>query len=146
MRSMLILVCACFSFSFFGTANASDHEEFDQLFSRWTTAFNHKNLAVTCALFANNVSANYRGVPRKNYTSICAGFKKIFHDPRRQYHYQYRLHQVYRSQDLAAVRITWYLKMLEKGKKLVQVQDEGIDVLQRKQGQWQIVNYLAYEV
>lgn len=145
MRLTLILVCFIF-FLLSGVAHASDREEFEQLFSQWTTAFNHKRLTETCALFAKNVSANYRGIPRKNYTAICASFKKLFNDPNKQYHYQYRLHQIYRAEDLAAVRVTWYLKVLEKNKHLERVQDEGLDVLQKKHGHWQIVNYLAYQI
>ena len=116
MRFVATLVCFCVLLAIGAAAHASDRQELTQLFSHWTTAFNHKDLSATCALFAKNVSANYRGVPRKNYASICAGFKKIFHNSNTQYRYQFRLHQIYRAQDLAAVRITWYLQILEKGK------------------------------
>jgi len=144
--SVTLLVFSCIFLMVSEAANASDRDEFTALFEHWTTAFNHKDLSATCALFAKNVSANYRGTPRKNYASICGGFKKIFHDPNKQYRYQFRLHQIYRSQNLAAVRITWYLQMLEKGKSLVHTQDEGLDVMRKNQGQWQIVNYVGYQV
>lgn len=120
------------------------HSTFEKIFSDWTAAFNRKDVAKSCALFAKSVVANYQGVPPKNYNSICAGFKKIFQSPLR-YQYSFKLHQVYLEENLAAVRVTWFLRVYEKGRLKSITQDEGIDIFQKnKAGQWQIVNYLSY--
>lgn len=122
-----------------------DRAEFTQVFTRWTNAFNRREEAASCGLFSPRVVANYRGVPQKNYTSICDGFKKIFQDKNKNYHYRFVLHDIYRAGDLAAVRITWYLQVNEDGKAVSSTQDEGIDVLEKSPtGKWEIVNYLAY--
>ena len=127
------------------TSTEKDTALFQSLFTDWTKAFNQKDLEKSCALFAKNMVGNYRGIPQKDYSSICEGFKKIFQEANKQYQYQFKLHQVYRSQNLAAVRITWYLTITENGKEISKIQDEGMDILeQNAEGKWQIVNYLAY--
>lgn len=128
-------------------SDARDVAMFHTLFTHWTDAFNRKDLAQSCALFAKNVVADYRGYPERNYSSICDGFKKIFREANYRYHYRFKLHSVYRSENLAAVRITWYLSLYENGKKISESQDEGMDVFEKnKLGKWQIINYLSYPV
>lgn len=128
-------------------AKESDYHTFDKIFSDWTTAFNNKQLETSCALFAKNVVADYRGTPQKNYDTICNGFKKIFADKNKQYHYRYKLHYVYSDEKIAAARITWYLQITENGKTLPETQDEGLDVFRKDfDGKWVIENYLGYEV
>ncbi|MHB1948462.1 MAG: YybH family protein [Gammaproteobacteria bacterium] len=143
---IVFVLALLFTSTGFADQNKNDRMLFEGIFTVWTDAFNHKNLAGSCRLFAKSVTADYQGVPQKNYAAICGGFKKIFKEPHRQYRYTFKLHQVYRSGNLATVRITWYLRLDEKGKKTIVTQDEGLDVLQRNsQGEWQIVNYVGYE-
>lgn len=152
MRKMLKLKIAIFLVLTFFTltiahANSveSNRESFDKVFYDWTNAFNQKDLELSCGLFSKKVVANYQGVPQKDYKAICNGFKKTFKEKNRDYHYRYKLHDIYTSGDLAAVRITWYLTVYETGKVISEVQDEGIDILEKnKEGSWQIVNYIAF--
>ncbi len=122
-----------------------DKAVFEELFNRWTHAFNVKNLTGSCSLFSKSAIAKYRGVAEKNYDAICGGFEKIFKEKDKKYQYSFELHNVYREGNLAVVRITWYLQESENGRYKSVTQDEGIDVLQRDdEGQWKIVNYLAF--
>jgi ketosteroid isomerase-like protein len=138
-----------FLISFFFTSLVFAVEEnslqlFQRIFSTWTKAFNHKDLAGSCNLFSTNLEAHYQGAPVKNYQSICNGFKKVFQG-KKDYQYRFKLHQVYRSHNWASVRITWYLTISEHGKVISETVDEGLDVFERdSQGHWKIVNYLAY--
>ncbi len=142
--STIILALTACSFTY---AETTDNAVFQQLFDRWTNAFNHKSLAGACALFSKQVTADYRGTATKNYRSLCDGFKRVFNDTNRTYHYSFKLHQVYHEKNLAAARITWYLQVTEHGKPLPVVQDEGLDVLMKDRDQrWKIVNYIGYEV
>lgn len=118
---------------------------FEKLFSEWTEAFNRKDLKKTCALFSKDLIANYKGAAPKNYDSICENFKKIFSEKNKQYQYRFEIHQVYRSLDLAAVRITWYLTVDEPGKKTALTEDEGLDILEQDADkQWKIVHFLGF--
>lgn len=122
-------------------------QEFEKIFTEWSLAFNQKDLNKTCALFSRSVVANYQNVPAKNYDALCKGFKDVFQQDEKQYHYHFKLNNVYVSGNLAVARITWYLKVTEKGKVISTVQDEGIDVFQKNsEGDWEIINYLAYPV
>jgi ketosteroid isomerase-like protein len=142
------IIAVCVTILTTSTAMAAeesgDYRLFAQVFSSWTDAFNHKDLAGSCNLFAKNMVANYQGMPPKSYTSICDGFKKIFNESR-DYKYNFKLHQVYKSNDLAALRITWYLTVSENGKLISTTTDEGLDVFQQDSaGNWKIINYLSY--
>jgi ketosteroid isomerase-like protein len=128
----------------YAATQSNDYLLFERVFNDWTAAFNQKNVSASCGLFARSVTADYQGVPTKTYTSICDGFKKIFQEAK-QYQYRYQLHQVYRSGNFAAVRLTWFLSIYENGKQISFTQDEGLDIFEKnKSGQWEIVNYLGY--
>lgn len=118
---------------------------FEGIFKQWTAAFNAKKLPESCALFAKTLRADYQGAPSKSYDSICHSFAELFKLKDVSYNYQFKLHQVYQSGDLAAARITWYLWEHKDGKRVMVSQDEGLDVFQKnQQGKWEIVNYVAY--
>ncbi len=123
-----------------------DYLMFKRIFAEWTDAFNRKDLAGSCALFSKTVTANYQGAPRKTYSSLCDGFKRVFQDKERRYQYRFKLLDVYRSGDLAVARITWILSIYKDGKRISTTEDLGVDVFKRSAaGKWQIVYYLAYE-
>lgn len=127
------------------SSTRGDRAIFEKLFAAWTIAFNSRELAKSCNLFSVGVVADYRGIRRKNYTSICDGFKKVFADTSRRYHYSFKLHEIYQSGPLAAVRITWYLKITNKNGSVLHIQDEGLDILERGgKSEWKIINYLGY--
>jgi len=144
-----IILVLLFTFSSIVTAEPpqNNQKDFEDIFNQWITFFNKKDLAGTCALFSKNVVADYYGFEQRNYTMICDGFKDAFQQKENRYEYQYKLHHVYQERNLAAVRITWYLKIYdEKNKVISAVQDEGIDVFEKEDnGKWVIVNYLAFE-
>lgn len=127
-------------------ANTADEAIFQKVFTDWTAAFNKKDLNKTCGLFSLTVSADYQGYPTKNYASLCEGFETIFKDTK-HFDYSFKINQVYRSGDLAAVRITWKLRITDNGKLISEGQDEGMDIFQKDSlGHWKIVNYLGYGV
>lgn len=145
-RIIILLMGSLFFFMSPCVAKEKDNSTqlFHHIFSSWTKAFNHKDLANSCDLFSKKVTANYQGAPPKDYQSICSSFKKIFQE-KRNYKYHFKLHQIYRSGNWASVRITWYLTISEHGKIISQTIDEGLDVFEQDQkGHWKIVNYLAY--
>lgn len=119
--------------------------QFEKLFNSWAAAFNNKDLTKSCSLFSKNVIADYQGAPQKDYQEVCDGFANVFKKQDQTYTYQFTLHNVFRSDDLAVVRITWYLKITDKDKLLSTVQDEAIDILrEEKPGDWKIINFVGY--
>lgn len=129
----------------FANPSSSDGLMFEKIFSDWTDAFNQRDAAKACKLFSKSVTASYQGVDDKNYTAICGNLKKILAKSDRKYQYSYKIQDVYRSGSLAAVRITWYLQEYMNDKMVSLTVDQGLDVFQQdKDGQWQIVNYVAF--
>ena len=126
---------------------AEDQATFQAIFSAWTQAFNEKRFPEVCNLFSRSVVANYQGAPPKDYSGICNGFKKIFQEKDVVYRNDFKIRQIYRSNDMAAVRITWYLDVYKEGAHLSSIQEEGLDVFQKQaNGRWEIVNFIAYPV
>ena len=126
-------------------AYAGDQEVFTRIYDDWTAAFNRKDADEACKLFATHVVADFPGIPTKTYPGICANFRKMFQEANRQYHYRYEFRNVYRSGNLAAIRITWFLTTAEKGQQTILV-EQGLDVLEKNPaGKWQIVNWISYD-
>lgn len=124
-----------------------DRAMFQALFEAWTQAFNQKKYPEVCELFSVSIAADYQGAATKDYAAMCEGFRRIFAEEDTVYRNAFRLHEIHRSGDLAAVRITWYLHVSRKGVPAVSVREEGLDVLRRQaNGKWQIVNFIAYPV
>lgn len=121
--------------------------DFEQIFDSWTKAFNQKKYPEVCELFSKKVKADYQGAPRKNYSTICSGFHKIFQKTEMTYQNHFKIHEIYQSNNLAAVRITWYLNVYNKGILQYSLQEEGLDIFQKhSNNKWKIVNYIAYPV
>jgi ketosteroid isomerase-like protein len=126
---------------------AEDRETFQAIFSAWTQSFNEKRFPEVCNLFSRSLSADYQGARTKDYAGICNGFKTIFQEKDVIYHNDFKIHQIVRANDLAAVRITWYLNVYKEGAHVSAIQEEGLDVFQRQaNGNWEIVNFIAYPV
>lgn len=146
MKRMFALLLLIFPLILFANPAEQDKVLFTNIFKNWTDAFNHKDLK-SCNLFSKHLIANYQGAPTKNYMTICNGFKKIFNEKDKRYHYTFKLHQIYRKDNLATVRVTWYLTIYEKNKIVSKTQDEGLDIFEKDQkSTWKIIQYLAYPV
>ncbi|VVC75377.1 hypothetical protein AQUSIP_06670 [Aquicella siphonis] len=128
-------------------SKANDKVLFQELFKSWTKTFNQKKYPEVCDLFSKSIVADYQGSQRKNYSKLCFGFKKIFKEKNMVYHNNFKIHKIYHSNNLAAVRITWYLDIYKNGAHVSTIQEEGLDILQKQSNnQWQIVNFIAYPV
>jgi len=123
----------------------SDAKSFDKLYADWTKSFNQKDMVGTMSIFAPVCEAALPDANHKTYDQIEAGFKKLFADKSKSFKYTYDVLHIWRSGDLAAVRITWHLSTYENGKLIDKNDELGMDVLKRnKQGTWQIVNWVAF--
>lgn len=145
LKSVAIMFVIAFFSSTGYASTTQDQITFQALFNTWTQAFNKKAFPEVCRLFSKNITADYQGAPKKNYSNLCAGFQKIFQEKDRVYHNRFKIHQIYRSNNLAAIRITWYLDVYKKDTLISSIQEEGLDVLQKQvDGEWKIVNFIAY--
>jgi ketosteroid isomerase-like protein len=142
---LLVLFIVVQPLTYGQVATDPDAATFDKLFAIWTDAFNRKDLIGACKLFSPDCIASSPDDPSRNYSSIRTGFKKLFALKDKIYQYKYKIHNIYRSGDLATVRITWYLKIYDHDKLISESQEQGIDIFKRnKIGKWEIVNFIAY--
>ena len=125
-------------------AAESDAKLFDHLFAQWTHSFNKKDLAGSTSLFSKECIATMPDAPHKDYESICNGFKNIFASQTNGIQYKYKIQKIFRSGDLATVRITWYSSNYKQGKLVATSTEQGLDVFRKEKDGWKIVNFIAY--
>jgi steroid delta-isomerase len=117
--------------------------------NRWTDAFNAGNADGTCALFAPDLQADVRGLPRKrDYAEQCAMLRRSLADRTRSYAYDKpAIHEIVVDRDMAIVRLTWTLRVKRKGTKQAAVNIEpGLDVFKRQpDGSWKIMRYMSFD-
>ncbi|MBI2812113.1 MAG: nuclear transport factor 2 family protein [Candidatus Melainabacteria bacterium] len=125
-------------------AAETDAKMVDRLFANWTRAFNNKEMAGSTNLFSKECIASLPDAPHKDYDAICNGFKKIFASKTDGLKYRYKIHKIFRSGDLATVRITWYSSAYKQNKLIATTTEQGLDVFKKEKDGWKIVNFIAY--
>ena len=113
--------------------------------TKWTEDFNAGNVNEVCGLFAPNLRYDYRGFPERNYREICDGLHRSLTDQTRRYSYSLAIKETIVSSDLAAVRLTWTLR-IDKPDAAPQIsQEHGIDIFRKQSdGTWKIITFIAY--
>jgi ketosteroid isomerase-like protein len=114
--------------------------------TKWTEDFNAGNVTEVCGLFALDLRYDYKGFPERNYQQICDGLRRSLTDQTRRYTYSLAIKEIIVSSDLAAVRLTWTLR-IEKPDALPQIsQEHGIDIFRiQSDGTWKIIRFIAYD-
>jgi uncharacterized protein (TIGR02246 family) len=112
---------------------------------RWTAAFNARDLAAVCGLFAPDLSYTVDGILNGSRDRLCANIATALSKPGVGLHYdEPTIHDILVSGDLAVVRLTWTLTEERNGTRDVTT-EEGMDVFRRApDGVWSIVRYIAF--
>lgn len=124
---------------------AADEAAIRQRLADWTTAFNARDAAGACDLFAEDLAYTLPGLPDGTHAGMCANLAKVLaRDDLRLRYEPPAIHDVMVSGDLAVVRLTWTLVAETAGGPETS-SDEGLDVFRRQpDGRWSIVRYLAF--
>jgi steroid delta-isomerase len=128
------------------TAHAADAEtEIRAALAQWTAAFNARDASHICDLFAPDLRYDFRGLPERDYATLCALLKRALSDTTKKLDYSPDIREVIVSGDLAVVRLVWRVKLTADGK-TVDTREPGLDVFRKQpDGAWKIVRYIAYE-
>jgi uncharacterized protein (TIGR02246 family) len=112
---------------------------------RWTVAFNARDLAAVCSLFAPDLSYTVGDILDGSRDRLCANIAAALAKPEVDLHYDEPIiHEILVSGDLAVVRLTWTLTAEKNGTRDVNT-EEGMDVFRRApDGVWSIVRYIAF--
>jgi uncharacterized protein (TIGR02246 family) len=112
---------------------------------RWTAAFNAKDLAAVCGLFAPDLSYTAEDVLNGSRDQLCANLRAVLTRPGLNLRYdEPAIHEILVSGDLAVVRLTWTLTAEKNGARDTTT-EQGMDVFRRApDGVWSIARFIAF--
>jgi steroid delta-isomerase len=126
--------------------SAADSAAITRRLLRWTAAFNAKNSAEICDLFAPDLVYSIPQVRHGTREKLCQNLDKMLARPDLQLHYDNPdVHEIIVAGDLAVVRLTWTLTTKSMGGAKDTTTEEGIDIFRRQpDGQWSIARFNAF--
>ena len=134
-----------------GPAAASDASDPEaairQALKTWTAAFNARDAAAACGLFAPGLRYNVQGLPKEQtYDDMCGRLHRALSGTEVGYHYGLDIKEIIVSGDLAVVRLAWNLTVSRPGVPDVLRREDGVDIFRRlDDGTWKIIRYIAYD-
>jgi uncharacterized protein (TIGR02246 family) len=107
---------------------------------QWPRDWNARDVGAVCGLFAPDVILTFPGGPDRDHAAMCGGFAATFARTDRTYRYDApAIEEIVVDGDMAAVRLTWTLRITGDGVPEVVERERGLDVLQRQaDGSWKI--------
>ena len=130
------------------SANAdstSDQTAIRERLQRWAAAFNARDAAGVCDIFAPDLVYSIPQMIHGTRESICANLSQLFSNSGLQLHYDNPdIHEIVTSGDVALVRLTWTLTT-EKGVERDITTEEGMDFFRRQpDGRWSIARFISF--
>lgn len=111
----------------------------------WQAAFNSRDEARVCDLFAADLVANYQGEPEQDYASLCRLLQTSLQDRDKTYHYSLGIKEILVYGEAAVVRLVWTLEIDKAGMPKQIIEEPAIDIFRHQaDGSWKISRYLAY--
>jgi steroid delta-isomerase len=110
----------------------------------WAEAFNARDAAGACDLFAADLVYSVPGIVEGSRERMCDNFARMF--ARTDFIMRYappEIHEVIVEGDIAVVRLTWTLTIQTLAERRTSVED-GLDVFRRQpDGRWSIARFVA---
>lgn len=124
---------------------SADQAAIRQRLEHWTAAFNAKDVAGSCDLFAPDLAYSIPEVVNGTYRTMCENLTRMLGRSDIRLHYDVpALREIIVSGDIAAVRLTWTLTV-EQGGARDTTTEEGMDLFRRQpDGRWSIARYVAF--
>ena len=127
--------------------SAADKVAIMQRLETWRAAFNGRDAAGACSVFAADLLYSVPEVARGTRKSMCANLSKMLTRPELQLSYGTPdIHEIMVVGDVAVVRLTWTLTAKAKGVADTAA-EEGMDLFRRQpDGGWSISRFVAFTV
>lgn len=124
---------------------AADSSAIAERLRDWTTAFNRKDSAAVCELFAADLVQTVPEVRDGSRDDVCKRLDRLFARTDTSFSYELDIREIIVSGDLAVVRLFWTLTA-QSGQKPADISREaGLDVFRREQdGKWRIIRFIAF--
>lgn len=124
---------------------AADRSAIAERLRDWAAAFNRKDSAAVCDLFAADLVQTVPEVPEGSRDEVCKRLDALFARTDASFNYAVDIREIIVSGDLAVVRLFWTLTA-QSGQKPADISREaGMDVFRREQdGKWRIIRFIAF--
>jgi uncharacterized protein (TIGR02246 family) len=110
----------------------------------FTAAFNARDAAGACDIFAPDLVSTMRGRPDNGREAVCTRIAAALADRSKTMRYAPDIEEIIVSGDLAVVRLIWNVAETEGGATRVS-KEPGLDVFRRQpDGKWSIARFLAF--
>jgi ketosteroid isomerase-like protein len=148
MRGLALFVAMALTATAAGTAHAdpdADKAAIVQRLQQWTAAFNAKDGAGTCDLFAPDLVYAIPEVVRGTRETMCSNLAALQRRTDIKLHYANPdIHEILVAGDVAVVRLTWTLTTEVSGVRDTTT-EEGMDIFRRQpDGRWSIARFIAF--
>jgi uncharacterized protein (TIGR02246 family) len=148
LRCLAPFIVIALSATATGTALAdadSDKAAIVQRLQQWTAAFNAKDAAGTCDLFAPDLVYSIPEVVRGTRETMCSSLIALQARTDIRLHYANPdVHEILLAGDVAVVRLTWTLTTELNGRRDMTT-EEGMDVFRRQPDRrWSIARFIAF--
>lgn len=126
--------------------DASDRAALTARLAGWAAAFNARDAAGACDLFAADLIGTVPGATEQSRQTVCDRLSRVLENRSIDLHYSPAIKEIIVSGDLAVVRLFWTLTTQHGSERSTQV-EAGMDVFRRQAGgQWSIIRFLAFPV
>lgn len=112
----------------------------------WKSAFNARNGAQVCDIFAPDLQYDAGPIQNGNYSGICGQLRHLLAQSEPKLHYDLdRIKDVLTAGGLAVVRLDWTLTATSAQGTPETVHEVGMDIFRRQpDDSWKIVRFMAY--
>lgn len=123
----------------------SDRAAITERLRRWTVAFNTRDAAGVCDVFAPDLVSTVPEALNGSRNALCANLSAVLAKPELQLHYDSPdIREIMVSGDIAVVRLFWTLTA-RKGTDQSVSTEAGMDIFKRQpDGKWSIARFISF--
>jgi len=123
----------------------SDRVAITDRLQRWTVAFNARDAAGVCDLFALDLVSTVPDALDGSRDALCGKLSAVLAKPGLQLHYDSPdIREIIVSGDIAVVRLFWTLTAQKGGESSVST-EAGMDIFKRQpDGKWSIARFISF--
>jgi steroid delta-isomerase len=145
MLAMAVMLAGLSATAMAQTNVESDKAAITERLQRWAAAFNARDTAGICDLFAADLAYTVPEVADGNRNRLCSHLDTLLATPGLQLHYgKPDIREIIVSGDIAIVRLAWTLTA-RKGAARDTGTEPGMDIFKRQpDGRWSIVRFIAF--
>lgn len=110
---------------------STDEAAIIERLQRWTAAFNSRDAAAVCDLFAPDLISRSRGTPERGRDALCAHLAAVLAKIGQPLRYAADIREIIIAGDIAMVRLVWTLTEQRDGRQHLSG-EPGLDIFRRQ--------------